>query len=100
MKARKPGTRQPPEYIFAERARPMDAFYGPEAELFDEKPLLERRIQVTEDLVAFAGLCEPPRRGKRVNRDDNDDGKDTKEGPLWLMHICLNVRQMYKNMAE
>ncbi|KAN0075940.1 hypothetical protein V8E54_007210 [Elaphomyces granulatus] len=65
------------------------------------RPRLERRIQVTEDLVAFAGLCEPPRRGKRVNRDDNDDGKDTKEeGPLWLMHICLNVRQMYKNMAE
>jgi len=58
-------------------------------------------FQVTEDLVAFASLCEPPRRGKMVNRDDNDDGKDTKEeGPLWLMYICLNFRQMYKNMVK
>jgi hypothetical protein len=67
------------EYIFAERARLVDAFYGPEAESFDEKPLLDRRIQATKDLVAFAGLCEPPRRGKRVNWDDDDN--DTKEGP-------------------
>jgi hypothetical protein len=49
------------EYIFAERTRLVDAFYGPEAESFDEKPLLDRRIQATKDLVIFAGLCEPPR---------------------------------------
>jgi hypothetical protein len=46
MKARKPETRQSSEYIFAERARSVDAFYSPEAESFDEKSLLERRIQV------------------------------------------------------
>ncbi|OXV07057.1 hypothetical protein Egran_05176 [Elaphomyces granulatus] len=56
-----------PEYIFPERARLVEAFYGPEAESFEENQLLARRIQVTKNMVAFSRLCEPNRRGKRVN---------------------------------
>ena len=42
-----------PDYIFPERARPVENFYGAEAEDFDE---LARRIQVTKDLVALSQL--------------------------------------------
>lgn len=64
-----------PNYVFPERARLVENFYGPDAENFDEDKLLARRIQVTKDMVALLRLCEPPRRGNRVNWnfDDGDD---------------------------
>jgi hypothetical protein len=69
-----------PEYIFPERARLVEAFYGPEAESFEEDQLLARRIQVTKDMVAFSRLCEPNRRGKRVNWEvDEESGKEEEE---------------------
>ena len=49
-----------PEYVFPERARLVENFYGPDAENFDEDKLLARRIQVTKDMVALMQLCEPP----------------------------------------
>ncbi|KAL3428577.1 hypothetical protein BDV09DRAFT_190833 [Aspergillus tetrazonus] len=52
-----------PDYVFSERARLVENFYGPEAENFDEDKLLARRIQVTKDMVALSQLCEPNRRG-------------------------------------
>ncbi|THC96075.1 hypothetical protein EYZ11_004448 [Aspergillus tanneri] len=62
-----------PEYIFPKRARLVENFYGPEAENFDEDMLLERRIQVTKDMVALSQLCEPNWRGNRVNWDKDDN---------------------------
>ncbi|KAI2788543.1 hypothetical protein POX_e06562 [Penicillium oxalicum] len=72
-----------PEYIFSERARLVENFYGPDAEDFGEAKLLARRIQVTKDMVALLGLCEPSRRGNRVdwNFDENDDPLDEPEEP-------------------
>jgi hypothetical protein len=64
-----------PKYVFSERARLVENFYGPDAENFDEDKLLARRIQVTKDMVALLRLCEPPRRGNRVNWN-LDDGND------------------------
>lgn len=49
-----------PKYVFAERARLVENFYGPDAETFDDDKLLARRIQVTKDMVALMQLCEPP----------------------------------------
>ena len=68
-----------PEYIFRERARLVESFYGSEAENFDEDQLLARRIQVTEDLIAFSQLCEPDRRGKRVNWEADDERGEKEE---------------------
>lgn len=70
-----------PNYVFAERARLVENFYGPDAENFDEDKLLARRIQVTKDMVALLLLCEPSRRGNRVNWniDDEDDLLDRLE---------------------
>ncbi|OXV10132.1 hypothetical protein Egran_02105 [Elaphomyces granulatus] len=48
------------------REGPAGAFYDPEAESFDEKLLLERRIQATKDLVAFA-----PAEGTRTYQSSN-----------------------------
>lgn len=62
-----------PTYVFSERARLVENFYGPDAENFDEDKLLARRIQVTKDMVALLGLCEPSRRGNRVNWNLVDD---------------------------
>lgn len=64
-----------PTYVFLERARLVENFYGPEAENYDEDQLLARRIQVTKDMVALLRLCEPSRRGNRVDWkfDDVDD---------------------------
>lgn len=55
-----------PDYVFPERARLVENFYGPKAENFDEDKLLARRIQVTKDMVALSQLCEPNRRGNRT----------------------------------
>jgi hypothetical protein len=69
-----------PEYIFPERARLVEAFYGSEAESFEENQLPARRIQVTKDMVAFSRLCEPNRRGKQVNWEaDEESGKEEEE---------------------
>ena len=62
-----------PNYVFAERARLVENFYGPDAENFDEDKLLARRIQVTKDMVALLQLCEPSRRGNRVNWNIGDE---------------------------
>ncbi|BCR90303.1 uncharacterized protein ACHE_60189S [Aspergillus chevalieri] len=72
-----------PEYIFPERARLVENFYGPEAEDFDEDKLLARRIQVTKDMVALMQLCEPNRRGNRINWNINDiEESEMSEEPL------------------
>jgi len=62
-----------PKYVFAERARLVENFYGPDAETFDDDKLLARRIQVTKDMVALLQLCEPNRRGNRVNWNIADE---------------------------
>ncbi|KAJ5993329.1 hypothetical protein N7451_009053 [Penicillium sp. IBT 35674x] len=62
-----------PKYVFAERARLVENFYGPDAETFDDDKLLARRIQVTKDMVALLQLCEPNRRGNRVNWNIDDE---------------------------
>ena len=56
-----------PKYIFPERARLVENFYGPQAEDYDEDKLLARRIQVTKDMVTLLRLCEPSRRGNRFD---------------------------------
>lgn len=71
-----------PEYVFPERARLVENFYGPEAESFDEDRLLARRVQVTKDMVAFSQLCEPNRRRNQINWDINDDELEKSEEPL------------------
>ncbi|EAW15512.1 uncharacterized protein NFIA_048490 [Aspergillus fischeri NRRL 181] len=64
-----------PEYVFPERVRLVENFYGPEAECFDADKLLARRIQVTKDMVALSKLCEPSRRGNPINWAVSDDTK-------------------------
>ncbi|OJJ62706.1 hypothetical protein ASPSYDRAFT_65810 [Aspergillus sydowii CBS 593.65] len=71
-----------PDYVFPERVRLVENFYGPEAENFDEDRLLARRIQVTKDMVALSQLCEPNRRGNRINWDVEDDVTEKSEEPL------------------
>ncbi|GAA3295600.1 hypothetical protein GCM10020218_076920 [Dactylosporangium vinaceum] len=71
-----------PDYVFPERVRLVENFYGPEAENFDEDKLLARRIQVTKDMVALSLLCEPNRRGNRINWDVEDDEIEKSEEPL------------------
>jgi hypothetical protein len=55
------------QYEFPERARIVEAFYGPEPETLENDLALARRIQVTKDLTALCGFSEPSRRGKRCN---------------------------------
>ena len=74
-----------PEYMFQERARIVEAFYGPEAETLEGDLALARRIQVTKDMVALCGLWEPNRRGKSFNwnkDDDSDNELKQEEDPL------------------
>jgi hypothetical protein len=79
-----------PDYIFSERARLVENFYGPGAEDFGEEKLLARRIQVTKDLVALSQLCQPARRGKRVQWDMVDTSDQTKsEEPLCVEEETL-----------
>jgi len=65
-----------PDYLFQERERIVEAFYGPDAETLDGEPALNRRIQVTKDMVALCGLSEPNRRGRRFNWNKVDDCVD------------------------
>ena len=44
-----------PEYLFVERARIADAFFGPDAESTDGEKTLTRRIRVVSDIAA---LCK------------------------------------------
>jgi hypothetical protein len=74
-----------PEYVFPERARIVEAFYGPEAETLEGDLALARRIQVTKDMTALCGLWEPNRRGRIVNwnkEDDTDDKLEHEDSPL------------------
>lgn len=64
------------EFVFQERARIVDAFYGPDTETLDGELALTRRIQVTKDMTALCRLWEPNRRGKRPLWDKNDDRDD------------------------
>lgn len=70
-----------PEYVFPERARLVEKFYGPEAENFEEDKLLARRIQVTKDMIALSRLCEPTRRGNRINWDVDETEKSEEPSP-------------------
>ncbi|QKX61612.1 uncharacterized protein TRUGW13939_08764 [Talaromyces rugulosus] len=72
-----------PKYIFPERARLFENFYGPEAENFEDDKLLARRIQTTKDMVALSKLCEPNRRGNRVNWNFDGDESEKSEEP-WI----------------
>jgi hypothetical protein len=56
-----------PKYLFIERARIADAFFGPNAELIDGKKTFTRRSQVVGDLAALYKLRQPSRRGKPFN---------------------------------
>jgi hypothetical protein len=71
----------PPKYVFQERARIVEAFYGPDAETLDGKAALARRIQVTRDITMLYKLSKPSRRGKRFNwnQGDEDDVDDLVE---------------------
>ncbi|GKZ75057.1 hypothetical protein AnigIFM50267_002296 [Aspergillus niger] len=71
-----------PEYVFPERARLVENFYGPDAEDFHEDELLARRIQVTKDMIALSQLCEPNRRGNRGNDVDNNNEPEKLEEPV------------------
>lgn len=73
-----------PDYVFPERARLVENFYGPDAEDFHEDKLLARRIQVTKDMVALLLLCEPNRRGNRVNWDLDEEENIPIEQPEQL----------------
>jgi hypothetical protein len=59
----------------------VDNFYGPEAEDYDEDKLLARRIQVTKDMVALLELCEPSRRGNRVDWKFDSEIDELSEQP-------------------
>jgi hypothetical protein len=65
-----------PGYVFPERARIVDAFYGPEAETLGGEAALARRIQVTKDMVALCRLWEPSRRGKQPSSTTKDESGD------------------------
>ncbi|EED15808.1 conserved hypothetical protein [Talaromyces stipitatus ATCC 10500] len=73
-----------PRYIFPERERLVEIFYGPDAENYEEDNLLARRIQATKDMVALSTLCEPSRRGNRVNWNFDDDESAEHEKPCCL----------------
>ncbi|KUL84888.1 hypothetical protein ZTR_08246 [Talaromyces verruculosus] len=86
-----------PTYIFPERERLVENFYGPDAENYEDDNLLARRIQSTKDMVALSMLCEPNRRGVRVNWNFDDDEFAEPEKPCILeettpdcpMDVCI-----------
>ena len=86
-----------PEYSFAERARLVDSFYGPESDSFDGEELIRRQIQVTKDLITLCTLSEPSRKGRRfdcagsVLDESQSQGKETPtsfECPLDACILC------------
>jgi Protein of unknown function (DUF3435) len=79
-----------PTYIFPERERLAENFYGPDAENYEEVKLLARRIQVTKDMVALSFLCEPSRRGNRVNWNFDDHESAEPEKPCVLEEETLD----------
>lgn len=68
------------EYAFPERARIVDAFYGPEADTLSGDAAIWRRIQVTKDMIALCKLQEPPRK-KNWNDHDSNDGDEPGDEP-------------------
>jgi hypothetical protein len=56
-----------PQYGFPERARIVEAFYGPGPKTPENYLAPARRIEVTKDLTARYGCSEPSHRGKRYN---------------------------------
>ncbi|OKL55594.1 hypothetical protein UA08_09130 [Talaromyces atroroseus] len=79
-----------PTYVFPERERLVENFYGPDAENYEEDKFLARRIQVTKDMVALSTLCEPSRRGNRVNWKFDDDESAEPEKPCFLEEETLD----------
>lgn len=65
-----------PEYVFPERARIVEAFYGPEAEILEGDLAPARRIQVMKDMTTLCRLREPNRWGMIVNWNKEDDTND------------------------
>lgn len=65
-----------PEYVFPERARIVEVFYGPKAETLENDLALARRIQVMKDMTALCGLWEPNHWGRIVNWNKEDDTND------------------------
>ena len=57
-----------PEYVFEERARIADAFWGPDAGTLVGEAALCQRIQAVKDLAALCHLREQRVPGKRINR--------------------------------
>lgn len=63
-----------PEYVFQERARIADAFWGPNAGTLAGEAALDQRIQAVKDLAALCHLREQRVLGKRINRYASDSG--------------------------
>lgn len=61
-----------PEYIFEERARIANAFWGPNAGTLAGEAALHQRIQVVEDLAALCHLREQRVPGRRINNYESD----------------------------
>lgn len=87
-----------PEYAFPERARIVEAFYGPKAETLEGDLALARRIQVMKDMTALCGLWEPNHWGRIVNWNKEDDTNDKlkhEDSPLGpdvvkcLIDVCI-----------
>ncbi|RAO74324.1 uncharacterized protein BHQ10_010336 [Talaromyces amestolkiae] len=79
-----------PTYIFPERERLVDYFYGPDAENYEHDQLLARRIQATKDMVMLSTLCEPNRRGNRVNWNFDDHESAEPEKPCAVEEETLD----------
>jgi hypothetical protein len=47
------------EYVFQERVRIMEAFYGPEADTLEDDLALAGRIRVTKDMMALCKKTRP-----------------------------------------
>jgi hypothetical protein len=66
----------PPSYLFQERARIVENFYGPDSETLDVNLALTKRIQVTKDMITLCELSEPTRRGRKFDWDKHGVGSD------------------------
>ena len=91
------------EYVFEERARIADAFWGPDAGTLVGEAALCQRIQVVKDLAALCHLREQRVPGKRINRYKStssstaksssssiEDIKHKSDSPDVPLHCSLN----------